>query len=299
MKVYEKLEIDNYIIKEGFIPIDYEWNGWNSRISFRDKNMYKYCMLWECFKFRKNNNIPKFHKSNKYSLENIKNFLNLKNINIEILSNEYIDATTKIEIIGECGHKMLIDWHHLKRKDFVVCPECSKIVRGKKRRLSQEFVEKEFDLCGYKLIDNYERNNIPLKCVDENGNILEISYANLSFGKRPKINKYSSGENIIMKELENNNIIYFPQYIFKDCKNERCLPFDFYLPEYNCCIEFDGEQHYKSIEYFGGKEKFDKIKINDNIKNNYCKDNGIKLLRLNNEDLTNKKYKNKILSVKA
>jgi len=46
-------------------------------------------------------------------------------------------------------------------------------------------------------------------------------------------------------------------------------------------IELDGEQHYKPVDYFGGLEKFNKVVINDNIKNKWCLDNGYELLRIN------------------
>ena len=58
------------------------------------------------------------------------------------------------------------------------------------------------------------------------------------------------------------------------------LYFDFYLPDYNCCIEYDGEQHYISTGYYGGKEKLNRNQENDNIKNNYCKEHNIKLIRI-------------------
>ena len=70
------------------------------------------------------------------------------------------------------------------------------------------------------------------------------------------------------------------QYKFDDCKFKYVLPFDFYLPQYNCCIEFDGEQHYKIIKHFGGFDKFVDTKIRDTIKNEYCKNNDIKLIRI-------------------
>ena len=51
------------------------------------------------------------------------------------------------------------------------------------------------------------------------------------------------------------------------------------------CIEFDGRHHFKPIEYFGGVKAFEKIKINDNIKNEYCFDNNIKLLRISYKNI--------------
>ena len=83
-----------------------------------------------------------------------------------------------------------------------------------------------------------------------------------------------------------NNIDFKFQKKFDGCKGiRRKLPFDFYLTEYNICIEFDGRQHHKPVKFNGmdlkrATEIFEKTKINDNIKNLYCKDNDIKLLRI-------------------
>jgi hypothetical protein len=71
---------------------------------------------------------------------------------------------------------------------------------------------------------------------------------------------------------------------FEGCTNKgggkvcRRLRFDFYLPEQNTLIEYDGEQHFVQRGKFGNK--FDALKQNDIIKNNYCKDNNIKLIRI-------------------
>ena len=52
----------------------------------------------------------------------------------------------------------------------------------------------------------------------------------------------SIGETNIQKILQNNNVKMYREYVFKDLPNRR---FDFYLPEYNRLIEFDGLQHFK------------------------------------------------------
>ena len=90
----------------------------------------------------------------------------------------------------------------------------------------------------------------------------------------------SKGENEIMNILIDKCVIFESQKTFEYCKNKHKLPFDFYLPEYNICIEFDGKQHFEPINFFGGKDAFNKTKINDNIKNKYCSDNNIKLIRI-------------------
>jgi very-short-patch-repair endonuclease len=58
------------------------------------------------------------------------------------------------------------------------------------------------------------------------------------------------------------------------------LPFDFYLPTINKIIEYDGEHHFVPVKGWGGEKKYNKIKENDEIKNEYCDDNNIELLRI-------------------
>jgi len=90
----------------------------------------------------------------------------------------------------------------------------------------------------------------------------------------------SIGEKKISEILRKNNIKYNNQHTFENCRDKRKLPFDFYLPYYNMCIEFDGRQHFESVINFGGEEQLKKTQQNDKIKNKYCKENNIKLLRI-------------------
>jgi hypothetical protein len=91
----------------------------------------------------------------------------------------------------------------------------------------------------------------------------------------------SKGEIKILNFLKNNNIEFIKNKKFKNCKFKNELPFDFYLPKYNTCIEYDGELHFKEVEKFGGIDKLKYYKNNDEIKNKYCLDNDINLIRIN------------------
>ena len=95
----------------------------------------------------------------------------------------------------------------------------------------------------------------------------------------------SSGERVIRQWLELKRIQYAYQKRFPDCKDVNVLPFDFYILDYNTCIEFDGPQHFEPIDFAGkGKEwaqqQFEKTQYHDKIKNKYCEDNNIRLLRI-------------------
>jgi hypothetical protein len=90
----------------------------------------------------------------------------------------------------------------------------------------------------------------------------------------------SKGEKEIAKFLDKFNFFYERQKKFHDCRNTFELPFDFYLPSIRTAIEFDGKQHYYPVEHFGGLKAYESLIINDKIKNDYCEDNYINLIRI-------------------
>jgi uncharacterized protein with PIN domain len=96
--------------------------------------------------------------------------------------------------------------------------------------------------------------------------------------------KKSLMENYISKILDENNIKYERQKTFEKCKKINNLPFDFYLTDFNICLEFNGKQHYESIEYFGGVDTLKYIQNNDDIKKEFCKNNNIRYLEISYKD---------------
>jgi len=96
--------------------------------------------------------------------------------------------------------------------------------------------------------------------------------------------KVSKGELKIAQSLEQRQIVFEMEKTFKDCRGRterRPLRFDFYLPDHNILIEFDGEHHYDPVNKgYKAKYVYERTKINDNIKNNYIAKKGIGLLRI-------------------
>ena len=90
--------------------------------------------------------------------------------------------------------------------------------------------------------------------------------------------KESKGESEVRNYLFINAIEFIQQKKFSDCVYHSGLSFDFYLPNYNICIEYNGEQHYRSVDYFGGDERFKKQLKTDKIKKEYCILNNILLI---------------------
>ncbi len=100
--------------------------------------------------------------------------------------------------------------------------------------------------------------------------------------------KRFKGEEKITEYLSRNNYIFIKQFKTENCKSFKKLSFDFAILNNEipmAFIEYDGEQHFEPVDFAGkGKEwalqNLEKTKFRDEIKNQYCKDNNIPLLRI-------------------
>ena len=118
----------------------------------------------------------------------------------------------------------------------------------------------------------------------EHGEFTKAIYSHLKGAGCPHCTT-SHGEEKIINHLDKTNLKYQFQKMFSNCKNLRKLRFDFYLPEKKLAIEYDGKQHFQPV-MFGGinnetsELRFEKQRERDEIKNIYCQDNHIGLLRI-------------------
>lgn len=171
------------------------------------------------------------------------------------------------------------------------CPKCGRERTSKKNKWDlKTFVEKaNFTHNSFYDYSKVNYNNSTSKVIiicPNHGEFLQAPKDHINKTQGCPKCKNSKGENIISSILTELNIKFIPQYTFEDCINQRKLPFDFFLPGHNICIEFDGEQHFFPIELFGGEETFNYIKHNDEIKNQYCINNNIKLIRINYKQIS-------------
>lgn len=215
-----------------------------------------------------------YHKKFKDRLAKINN--NIEIIGILKRAKDHIDVRCKI-----CGH----EWSPIQ--DSLLqgkgCPECSIRKSSKNRMLSpEEFINRCKETSPYiEILGEYNgvKKYINVMCKNCGLQFSTIADNLLQGSGCPSCNS-SKGERKVASILEKYGIDFNSQHTFEECRNIRTLPFDFYLPDYNICIEYDGEQHFKPIDYFGGKEYFDRRKENDTIKTNFCKNNNINLVRI-------------------
>jgi len=129
---------------------------------------------------------------------------------------------------------------------------------------------------------DYEIECMCLKC---GGKINKVSRLFIGANKTgcPNCGNKSNGEDKIREWLDTNNYRYAQQYSIDEVKDKHKLLFDFAVFKGNeliCLIEYDGEQHFKPVDLWGGIEALENIIIRDNIKNEYCDKNKILLIRI-------------------
>jgi very-short-patch-repair endonuclease len=135
------------------------------------------------------------------------------------------------------------------------------------------------------------------------GEVFDSTFDNIKYGHNTLCTKchkqMSNLEYKVKTYLEEHNIKFVTQKRFEQCKYKRALPFDFYLIDYNCVIEVQGEQHYYNHPWF--TQNLKERQFYDNIKKDFCIKHNIKYLALpfwliNNKPQT---YKNKINEIIA
>lgn len=144
----------------------------------------------------------------------------------------------------------------------------------------------------YSVLGEYSSYHSNVKLIHNKSGCKHIYYvkpSNFYSGTRcPKCNE-SKGESEIGEVLTRKGVLFKRQYTFADCRNKYPLPFDFAIfdthDELSFLIEYDGVQHFEPIEFFGSNKYFEETKVNDNIKNRYCQDKGIPLIRIPYWDL--------------
>jgi hypothetical protein len=181
--------------------------------------------------------------------------------------NEYFEMTANHHLSGR-GCRFDYLENKIKHSDKDISDS------AKKYKTAVDFIKGDFPKFnaaskkGRKFYDDISSHFVPMK--ESYGEKL-VAQILVSMGLIP--------EDCVSKRTCSNR-----EKTFEDCTNQgkgkvcRRLRFDFYLPEQNTLIEYDGEQHFVQRGKFGSK--FDSLQQNDIIKNDYCNDNNIKLIRI-------------------
>lgn len=222
---------------------------------------------------------PKCHK---YDIEAVQNMVegSLKVIDLYVLNNVKI---AKIK----CSHgheyeKRVLDI----RSGYFSCNTCNPKIWDKESIIfNLGKTHKDYEILS---IDKTKWDyRVELKC--EKGHIFKMSLKSLINGSKCSLcNGFKSkGETKIYNYLLDSEYDFESEFTFDDLKHKIKLRFDFavFIGDDIKLIEFDGEQHFRPIQFGGmsiekSEELFKDNVKRDEIKNKYCADNNIDILRI-------------------
>ena len=185
----------------------------------------------------------------------------------------------------DCGKRVELSMHSVKQG---VVKSCGCLKQDRLDSFKSDIIGKKF---GNLLVLSYVGINAvggtKFDCLCDCGEHIVTDKASLKRGLVRSCGCIRSlGENNIKSVLSEAGINYIPQYKFPDLvstKNKK-LPYDFAIiddaEQVLRLIEFDGPQHIKPYDFFGGIEKFLTVQENDNLKNQYALSHDIPLVRI-------------------
>lgn len=210
--------------------------------------------------------------------------LGVKNPTVKLVGT-YVNANTPVAHYCEV-HQIVWDISPTAALQGQGCQYCKSERIGNALRKSEDQYVKELLMVNPNIIlcGKYQNSNTPTlhRCLIHDYEWSPTPSNVLREHGCPKCNE-SKGEAQITQWLRQHKIINTPQKRFLECFDTKPLPFDFYIQELNVCIEYQGEHHYRPVN-FGGisdEEAYNNFLItqhHDEIKRNYCTSNNIKLI---------------------
>lgn len=263
-------EVSKRIKKEGYTLLSKTYN--NNKDILKIKNDVNNEIIHVSF-----NDFQSGHRSNKnkkLTYDEVKK--NIESVDgYKLKSSEYKNNKSKLLIQYHDNEPFLMAYNTFSRgqRDPSLC-------RNRKKTLNEvkQLVEEK----GFTLIsDEYINEDEPLKIKTKIGKIILTSYRNFKKSAGENV-KNSIGEYEINNFLTDNKIQFVSQYRV-DILGKRHL-FDFFIPDRGIMIEYDGIQHFKPIDFFGGYEALEKRRVRDRQKDEWCEKGGIRLIRIKYTD---------------
>lgn len=199
----------------------------------------------------------------------------------------YVNVKTKVKIINnDCGHSYSITSASLFHKNY----RCRLCYHANRRKTTDEFKKELYKMIGdeFSLVGEYttstDKITIKHEACGYEYEVMPDAFARLLSKCQKCFPIYSKGEQKINEVLASLSLSFVSEKRFNECRNKNPLPFDFYIED-KLIVEFDGEQHFRAVSFGEKDEKkvLRRLKItqkNDIIKNQYCIDNNIPLLRI-------------------
>ena len=189
----------------------------------------------------------------------------------------YVNAKTKIKVRhNNCGCV-----YSIAPTNFLKGSRCPHCYLANKSKSNNSFKHEIYSLVGdeYTVLDTYTNAEVKIRLRHNKcGNVYKSRPRTFLEGYRCPYCNSPKGETIITKLLDAFNIDYDYQKTFPDLKDKSCLSYDFFIPDQNILIEYQGIQHYQPVDHFGGDDRYIVQQKHDQMKLDYAKEHGYNLI---------------------
>lgn len=271
--------VKQYIENEGYELLSKEYVNVNTKLDMICTKGHKIQMRFGDFKNGHRCSQCSHRKALEWKMTKYKDVKQyIEKYNYELLTKEkdYINTKTNIKVKCNKGHVYITRFNTFKNGNR--CPHCANNVR-----LDYEYVKKYIENEGCVLLStNYINNATPLEVMCHEGHIFKVKFNNFKDnGSRCPICKETKGEKAIRKYLIQNNLNFIPQKSFDNLIGLKggLLSYDFYLPNNNLLIEYQGSFHDGTADT-QSEEEFLSQQEHDRRKKQYAIDNNIELLEI-------------------
>jgi len=201
---------------------------------------------------------------------------------------EYTDASSPVTVICKKHGSFSIRPHnHLRGQG---CPLCGNEKKGAYRKVSlEDFIrrasEKHHNKYDYSLVDLKNTwSKVDIICP-VHGVFSQKANDHLRGIGCPECGKqFGISEKEVLNALQTKygNVEYQKAFPFLKSRTSS-QTVDFFLPDYNIGIEYQGDQHFRAKTRFGGEAEYEKVKDRDARKFQKCEANGIKMFYISFE----------------
>jgi hypothetical protein len=292
--------VEKVLLSIGLKLVEKEYFGANHKIDVFDKYGYFYNIKFSTIQtgiseFGKSFLPKRFSVLNKYAIKNISRWITIERKNFEFVRGDFKSnkSTTLFFKCDKCCETWNTNWSSVYSQNKG-CPYCSGKRTGENNNFAKNNPEllSEWDYSKNKFspLDFMPHSNKSVSWICEYGHSWNAQISSRTRNNENKTGcpfcrflKVSKGEKKIEKFLLKNKIGFIFQKRFDRCVHKKPLSFDFYIPDINLCIEYQGEQHYKPVNFGGISKKkalqnFEITKTRDSIKSDFCLNSNIKLL---------------------
>ena len=278
-----KKKTDAEFKQEVFDLVGDEYTLLDNYVNSQTKIRVKHNKCGHIYKVKPNNFLNRGSRCPYCSGNHKKTDVEFKHEIFNLVSNEYVfldsyvNNKTKLRVKhNKCGHIYKVEPDAFLRGNR--CPLCS----AGTNKTDAQFQQEVFNLVGdeYTFLDPYVNSYTKLRVKHNKcDNTYEVRPADfISHQTRCPYCNNSKGELIISKILNTLSINYEPQKTFDDLKDTAYLSYDFFIPDQSILIEYQGQQHYESVDCFGGESRFAIQQKHDKMKSDYAKEHNYTLI---------------------